>query len=211
MGGWVGVLWLGCVGRGAACELSSSSPLLACTVCTPRTRHTSCLLASQLPLPPFPTCWQALDEVLPAVKAELAELGGFWVLRPDSGAPCWWRQWGVAGGASLLCPPQPCKCSTATGASIDAAAVLHRPAPIACCAPNLLPCAVCRCCLLLLCALQETPRMRCWQGWSLPRLPLGQTSMRRVSRCRAGWASSRCAGQAASCQPGGGAIPPHVF
>jgi hypothetical protein len=109
VGGWVGVLWLGCVGRGAACELSSSSPLLACTVCTPRTRHTSCLLASQLPLPPFPTCWQALDEVLPAVKAELAQLGGFWVLRPDSGAPCWWRQWGVAGGASLLCPPQPCK------------------------------------------------------------------------------------------------------
>ena len=52
---------------------------------------------------------RALDEVLPAVKAELAGQGGFWVLRPDSGAPCWWRQWGVAGGASLLCPPQPCK------------------------------------------------------------------------------------------------------
>ena len=40
---------------------------------------------------------RALDEVVPSVAAEMNEQGGFWVLRPDSGAQfaLSMRSWGV--------------------------------------------------------------------------------------------------------------------
>jgi hypothetical protein len=107
MGGWVGGLaggqarsqeWLsGCLVGGAVarCPGDDGWQLIIPAVqqCAPMHGTAHACLPRQLLSPP-PLSWQALDEVLPAVKAELAEQGGFWVLRPDSGAPSWWRQRG---------------------------------------------------------------------------------------------------------------------